>query len=87
MKDSTIVVNACISFVMIFGSGVFLFSMEDGEVFIAGFNLIYGHHWTLFFCGILFGISTFAELLDNSDNKIRKAFKNVEKELKKLQEK
>ena len=87
MKESALVVNACISFLMIFGSGTFLFGMEDGQVVIARFNIIYGHHWILFLCGILFGISTFTGLFDNSEDNIRMAFKKVEKELNKLKKK
>ena len=87
MTASGAIVNACVSFLMIFGSASFLFGMKDGQVEIAKFNLFFGHYWILFFSGILLGISAFNRLLDMSDAKIRMRFKKVEKELKELKEK
>mgnify|MGYP001205812897 CR=1 FL=1 len=87
MQGSAIFVNACISLLMILGSGSFLFGMEDGEVMIAGFNFLFGHYWILFFSGILFGILAFAGLIDYSDVNRKNAIKKLEKDIKKLKEK
>ena len=87
MKASAILVNACISLLMIFGSGSFLFGMEDDQLVVAKFNFLFGHYWILFFTGILIGISAFAGLLDMSDANIKNAIKQLEKKIKELKEK
>ena len=87
MKGSAILVNACISLLMIFGSGSFLFGMEDGHLTVAKFNFLFGHYWILFFTGILIGISAFAGLIDMSDANRKNAIKKLEKDIKKLKEK
>ena len=88
MKASAIFVNACISLLMIFGSGIFLFEvMEDGQLMVAGFNFLFGHYWILFITGILIGISALAGLLDKSDANRKNAIKQLKKEIKKLKEK
>jgi len=87
MKASAILTNACISLLMIFGSGSFLFGMEDGQMMVAGFNFLFGHYWILFFSGILIGIPAFGGLIDMSDTNRKNAIKRLEKDIKYLKEK
>lgn len=87
MKGSTVFVNACIALLMIFGSGSFLFGIEDGQIKIAGWNFLFGHYWILFYSGILILISALAGLADKSDENVKKDIKRLGRDIKNLNEK
>ena len=87
MDDSSAILNACISILMVLGSIPFLFGIENEQVSVGGFNFFYAHYWILFFTGILLGISALVGALDRSAADNKNAIRKLKKDISKLKNK